>query len=90
MAALWINAFVARETDAAYGVAACERGTFNVASNRFLWIPKGKVQESSETVLREAEIQMHGESVVRVATPMSFLVDTNFLAKVKADQYAYC
>jgi hypothetical protein len=88
--ALWINTFVARETESAYGVAPCERGTFDVASNRFLWIPKGKVVESSETVLRDREIQMHNESVVRVATPMSFLVDAEFLAKVKADQFAFC
>lgn len=88
--ALWINAFVARETEAALGVAVCERGTFEVASNRFLWIPKGKVVESSETMLRDKEIQMHGESVVRVATPMSFLVNKEFLEKVKADQFAYC
>ena len=87
---LWINAFVARETESAYGVAPCERGTFDVASNRFLWIPKGKVVESSETLLRDREIQMHGESVVRVATPMSFLVGAEFLAKVKADQFGFC
>lgn len=89
MAALWINAFVARETEAAYGVALCARGTFDVVSNKFLWLPKGKVVESDETLLKDQEIQMHGESLARVATPMSFLVDSDFLAKVKADQHAY-
>jgi hypothetical protein len=87
--ALWINAFVARETEAAYGVAPCARGTFDIASDKYLWIPKGKVVESDETLLRDREIVMHGESVERVATPRSFLVDADFLAKVKADCYAY-
>lgn len=90
MAALWINAFVARETESAYGVAPCARGTFEVASNKYLWIPKGKVTESDETTLRDINITMDKESVERIATPMSFLVDADFLAKVKADQYAYC
>ena len=90
MAAMWINAYVARETDAAYGVAPCLRGTFDVASTKYLWIPKGKVTESDETVLRDINITMDKESIERIATPMSFLVDAEFLAKVKADQYAYC
>ena len=89
MAAMWINAYVARETDAAYGVAPCLRGTFDVASTKYLWIPKGKVTESDETTLRDMPIVMQGETIERIATPMSFLVDAEFLAKVKADQYAY-
>lgn len=90
MSNLWINCYVARETDSAYGVAPCERGTFNVASNKFLWIPKGKISESDETTLMDKPITMHGESVERIATPMAFLVDADFLAKVKAEEYAYC
>lgn len=89
MAAMWINAYVARETEASYGVAPCLRGTFDVASTKYLWIPKGKVTESDETVLRDINITMDKESIERIATPMSFLVDAEFLAKVKADQYAY-
>ena len=89
MAAMWINAYVARETESAYGVAPCLRGTFDTASTKYLWIPKGKVSESDETTLRDINIIMHGETIDRIATPMSFLVDAEFLAKVKADQYAY-
>ena len=90
MAAMWINAYVARETEAAYGVALCARGTFDVVSNKDVWLLKGKVVESDETLLRDCNIQMNGESIERIATPMSFLVDSEILAKVKADQQAYC
>lgn len=90
MAALWINAFVARETEAAYGVAPCARGTFDVASNKYLWIPKGKVTEIDETLVLDRKITMDKETVERIASPRSFLVDADFLTKVKADQYAFC
>lgn len=89
MAALWINAFVARETEAAYGVAPCARGTFDVASLAFLWIPKGKVAESDETNLMDKKLTMKGESLERNCTPMTFLVDSDFLEKVKALDYAF-
>lgn len=86
---LWINTYIARETESAYGVAPCERGTYDVASNRFLWIPKAKVDEMDESLLPDMSIVMQGESIERVATPMSLLVNAEFLAKVKADCYAY-
>ena len=89
MSNFWINCYVARETEAAYGVALCKRGTFEVDSVKFTWIPKAKIAEPDETTLMDIEITMHNESVVRVATPMSFLVDAAFLEKIKAIDYGF-
>lgn len=85
----WINCYIVAEKELAYGVAPCAANTFEVASNKFLWVPKSKVALVRESDLKSKEIQMHNESVVRVGIPSSLGIDNEFLAKVKADQYAF-
>lgn len=71
-----LTGYIARETEAAIGFLA----TADIAKP--LWIPRKKIASMIERDEMSASVQLAGETIQRVATPVTLEVDAAFLEKV--------
>lgn len=70
--------YIVRETEAAVAFVRAPL----TAQMKPLWVPRKKIQQTEELDLASVSIDIAGESLRRMGTPVNLNVDEAFLAKV--------
>lgn len=70
--------YIVRETEAAVAFVRAPL----TAQMKPLWVPRRKIESMQELDLASTSIDIHGESLRRIGTPVNLNVDAAFLAKV--------
>lgn len=70
--------YIVRETEAAVAFVRAPL----TAGMKPLWVPRRKIEAMAEHDLPSASIDMAGESLRRMGTPVTLQIDATFLAKV--------
>lgn len=70
--------YIVRETEAAVAFVRAPL----TAQMKPLWVPRKKILDSKELDLPSASVDMAGESLRRVGTPVNLEIDAAFLEKV--------
>lgn len=78
MATVTLTGFIARETEKAVAFV----GYPVAGEHKPLWIPRKKISRLIETDALSASVQLAGESIRRLATPVEIDVDTAFMGRI--------
>lgn len=70
--------YIVRETEAAVAFVRAPL----TAQMKPLWVPRKKIESMQELDLASTSIDIHGESLRRIGTPVNLSVDAAFLQKV--------
>lgn len=70
--------YIVRETEAAVAFVRAPL----TAQMKPLWVPRRKIESMQELDLASTSIDIHGESLRRIGTPVNLNVDAAFLQKV--------
>lgn len=70
--------YIVRETEAAVAFVRAPL----TAQMKPLWVPRKKIQQTEELDLASVSIDIAGESLRRMGTPVNLQIDEAFLAKV--------
>lgn len=80
MTTITLSGFIARETEAAVAFVQLPL----IGEHAPLWIPRKKISALVERDAISASVQLKGEKIRRLATPVEVEVDAAFAAKVGA------
>lgn len=80
MTTITLSGYIARETNAAVAFVQLPLA----GEHRPLWIPRKKIASLIERDALSASVQLKGESIRRLATPVEVEIDAEFAAKVGA------
>lgn len=70
--------YIVRETDAAVAFVRAPL----TAQMKPLWVPRSKIESMQEHDLASVSVDMAGEKIRRMGTPVTLAIDSAFLAKV--------
>lgn len=70
--------YIVRETEAAVAFVRAPL----TAQMKPLWVPRKKIAQATELDLPSASVDIAGESLRRMGTPVNLEIDAAFLAKV--------
>ena len=74
-----LSGFIARETEKAIAFIGIDADHIDAKP---FWIPRKKISSVIELDTPDVDIQLKGESISRLATPVSIEVDSAFAEKV--------
>jgi hypothetical protein len=75
-----LTGYIARETEAAVAFVQLPL----IADHKPLWIPRKKIASLIERDEKGVNVQLAGETIQRIATPVAVEIDAAFLEKVGA------
>lgn len=78
MTTIALSGYIARETEKAVALVTLPL----VGEHAPLWIPRSKIAALTELDAISASVQLKGEKIRRLATPVEIEIDAAFAAKV--------